>query len=340
MVPMMGRRTVALTVALALGLALAVSACGSSSKSSSGTSSGSSASGGGSKTIAVNMYSREIPYFVQVLKGMQTEGSKLGWKINPTFGNNDPTLQVNQLQTAIATHPDAMTVIPIDEHALIPAYQQAKTAGITVVSVGDNVAPSAYHLQLTFVGDNYADLGKTKAQLIINHLHGKGTVGWIHGIRGLNFSEQQRIGGTPVFKSNSGITLVDGPYGGAFSSDAGLTATQNLLSRNPNLNAIYYDNDDLALGGIQALKGRGIDPSKVFIVGTDGGPVALAAVKKGSLNATYSLCGYAQGVRVIDILNQYFSHKTQPPNPLYMQPLEFTPANYTSSISKVTSGQC
>jgi ABC-type sugar transport system substrate-binding protein len=335
---MLRRFRVPLGIVLALCVVvLAVSACGGSSKSS--TSSGTSGSAG-PKTIAVNMYSREIPYFVQVLKGLQTEGQKLGWKINPTFGNNDPTLQVNQLQTAIPTHPDAMVVIPIDEHALVPAYQQAKSAGITVVSVGDNIAKSAYSTQLTFVGDNYTDLGRTKAQLIVNQLHGKGTVGWIHGIRGLNFSEQQRIGGTAVFKSNPGITLVDGPYGGAFSSDAGLTATQNLLSRNPNLNAIYFDNDDLALGGIQALKGRGINPSKVFIVGTDGGPVALAAVKKGTLNATYSLCGYAQGVRTIDVLNQYFSHKTQPPNPLYMQPLEFTPANYNTSIAKVNSGLC
>src|SRR5581483_3653702 len=145
-----------------------------------------------------------------------------------------------QLQNAITTHPDAMVVIPIDENALVPAYQQAKQSGIPVVSVGDNIAQSASRAQLTFVGDNYADLGKTKAEFIVKKLHGKGRVGWIHGIRGLNFSEEQKTGGMSVFKSAPGITLVDGPYAGAFSSDKGLSATQNLLSRAPNLNAIFF----------------------------------------------------------------------------------------------------
>jgi ABC-type sugar transport system substrate-binding protein len=321
-------------------LVLGLSACGSSNKSSGGAST-SSSGGGGSKTIAVNMYSREIPYFQEILKGMQKEAAKYGWKIDPTFANNDPTQQINQIQNAVTTKPDALVVVPIDEHAIVPPIQQAKAANVPVITMGDNIAPEGRSAQLTFLGVNYSDLGKEKAQYIVNKLGGKGKVGWVHGIRGLNFSEQQRIGGMPVFKAAApGITLVDGPYTGAFSSDKGLSATENLLSRAPDVNALYFDNDDIALGGIQAISDRGISQKKVLVVGTDGGPAALDAVKKGTLDATFSLCGFAQGKQAIDVLHSYLVDKKSPPALIYTKTLLFTQQNEPQNIKKVQSGQC
>jgi ABC-type sugar transport system substrate-binding protein len=322
--------------ALVVGMLLAVglSACGGDSKSGGGSASG------GSKTIAVNMYSRELPYFQEILKGMQQEAGKYGWKVTPTFANNDPTQQINQLQNAVTTKPDALVVIPIDEHAIVPPIQQAKAAGVPVVTMGDNIASEARDAQLTFLGVNYTDLGKEKAQFVVDKLGGKGKVGWIHGIRGLNFSEKQRDGGTPVFQGASGIQVVDGPYTGAFSSDKGLDATQNLLSRDPNLNALFFDNDDIALGGLQAIADRGIDQNKILVVATDGGPPALAAVKKKTLDATFSLCGFAQGKQTIDVLKDYLVDGKKPPPTIYTHTLLFTPENVQANLKKVKAGQC
>jgi ABC-type sugar transport system substrate-binding protein len=329
-------RTLALLVAVvALLLSIGLAACGGNG----GSGGGSGGSADGPKTIALNMYSREIPYFQEILKGMQEEAKKYNWKIDATFANNDPTQQINQIQNAVTTQPDAMVVVPIDENAIVPPIQQAKSANIPVMTMGDNIGEAGREAQLAFLGVNYEDLGKEKAQYVIDKLGGKGKVGWIHGIRGLNFSEQQVAGGKPVFDS-SGVQVIDGPYTGAFSSDKGLDATQNLLSREPDVNALFFDNDDIALGGIKAVADRGIKPDDILIVGTDGGPAALDAVKKGDLDATFSLCGFAQGKQVIDVLHKKLVDGVDPQPLIYTHTLLFTPDNIDQNIKKVQSGEC
>jgi ABC-type sugar transport system substrate-binding protein len=320
-------------------IVFALGACGGDDDGGGGGGGGGREASGGPKTIAVNMYSREIPYFQEILKGMREEAKKLNWTIEPSFANNDPTQQVNQIQNAVTKQPDAMVVIPIDENAIVPPIRQAKQQDIPVITLGDNIAEEARDAQTAFLGVNYEDLGKQKAELVIEELKDKGTVGWVHGIRGLNFSEQQVAGGKPTFEGASGITLVDGPYTGAFSSDKGLSATENLLSREQNVDALFYDNDDIALGGIQALDERGISQDDVFVVGTDGGPAALDAVKSGKLDATFSLCGFAQGKQAIDVLNKNF--EGTPPEPtIYTETLLFTKQNVDENLKKVQAGDC
>jgi ABC-type sugar transport system substrate-binding protein len=319
-------------------MVVGLAACGSDSDSGGGSGGGGDAS---PKTIALNMYSRELPYFQEILRGMQQEAKKLNWKVEATFANSDPTQQINQIQNAVTTKPDAMVVVPIDEHAIVPPIQAAKAAGVPVITMGDNIAEEARSQQLAFLGVNYEDLGKEKAQFTVDALKGKGTVGWIHGIRGLNFTEQQSKGGEPVLKAAApGIKFVDGPYAGAFSSDKGLNATQNFLSRTPKVDALYYDNDDIALGGIAALKDRGIDLKKTKVIATDGGPPALEAVKKGELYATISLCGFAQGKQVIDVLRDYLVDKKEPQPEIYTDTLLFNQENVEENIKHVEAGDC
>lgn len=329
----------AVLAAMATLMALSVAACGGDDDGGGGGDGGGGEGASGPKTIAVNMYSREIPYFQEILKGMEEEAKKRGWKIDASFANNDPTQQVNQIQNAVTKRPDAMVVIPIDENAIVPPIRQAKQAGIPVMTLGDNIAEEARDAQLAFLGVNYEDLGREKAELIVEDLEDGGKVGWIHGIRGLNFTEQQVAGGKPVLQEAEGVELIDGPYTGAFSSDKGLSATENLLSRARDLDALFYDNDDIALGGIQALDERGIKPDDILVVGTDGGPAALDAVKAGKLDATFSLCGFAQGKQAINVLEKHFGGE-EPEDVIYTDTLLFTEQNYDENIAKVEAGEC
>jgi ABC-type sugar transport system substrate-binding protein len=162
----------------------------------------------------------------------------------------------------------------------------------------------------------------------------------IHAIRGGNFTEEQNTGAKKVFAANPGIKVVDGPYVGDFSADVGLSGTENLLARDANLDAIFFDNDDIALGGIQALKERNIPMKKVIVAGTDGGGPALEAVKKGELDVTFSLCGYAQGAQAIKTLIAYIKNGTKPPPAVETTQVVFTHANVNSKLASLTKEQC
>lgn len=317
---------------LALIAVFGLAACGDDDDSGDG--SGSTEA----KTIYLNQYTREIPYFQEIAKGMDEAAEPLGWTVDKTYGNADPAQQVDQIQNAIVTQPDAMVVIPIDEEAISPAMREATSAGIPVAAMGDDIADET--ARDFFLGVDYEAMGTQKAEWLVEELGGQGKIGFIHGIRGLNFTEQQNTGARAVFDQESGIEVVDGPYTGGFSSDLGLKATENLLAREPDLDALYFDNDDLALGGIQAVSEAGINPDEIVVIGTDGGPAALDAVKAGDIDYTISLCGFAQGKQVIDVLDDLLNNDVQPESDIITETLEFTPDTYEEQIPKVKSGEC
>jgi ABC-type sugar transport system substrate-binding protein len=314
---------------------LAVSACGSTGAKGAGDGTGKR------RLIVVNMYSRALPYFQQIAAGAEEEGKKFGWNVEVTWGKTDPQLQFNQLQNAVTKQPDGGIVAPVDQEALIPAFQQAKTAGTKLVTVADDIAAKGQQNELAFVGVEYPELGKKKAQWIVDKLGGKGTVAVIHGIRGLHFSEAQFEGAKSVFDANPGIKLINGPYAGEFSADAGLKAAENVLAANPNVDALYFDNDDIALGGILAAKARNIPMNKIIIIGTDGGKPARDAVKAGDLDFTISLCGYATGVRAMDVLKDKLDSNKNPDQHVVPVPvLDFTPQTVDENNKQVDEKKC
>ena len=324
-----------------LVLALGVAACGDDDDDGGGGGGGSDAAGEGggeARTIAVNMYTADNPYFQEMLTGIQAKAKEYGWKVQATFGNADPTEQVNQIQNAIATQPDALIVVPIDEDASVPPIRQAAEADIPVFSMGDNLGEEGQEVQVAYVGADYEQVGVMKAEFIAEQLGDEGgTVGIIHGIRGLNFTEAGARGAESVFDEISQIELIDGPYTGAFASDVGLEATENMLTRNPNFDAFYFDNDSIAIGGIQAIEERGISHDEIITTGTDGTPAAIEAVQKGTLDYTIHLCGVGQGTAAMEVIRDYLENDTEPEKIVTTESFELTPDNVEDQLPKLES---
>lgn len=308
------------------------------------------------RTIYLNQYTREIPYFQEIVKGMQEKADEFGWDLVTEFGNVDPAEQVDQTQNAIVTMPDGMVIIPVDEESISPAMREASAAGILTAAMGDDTGET--DARDFFLGGNYQILGQLKADYIIEQLGGEGKVGVIHGIRGLNFTEEQNVGLIEAFEAAPGIEVVDGPYAGGFSGDLGLEATENLLARDSDLDAIYYDNDDLALGGVQAFTERDIAPEDILVIGTDGGEAALDATAAGELDYTLNICGFEQGKLIMDQMfavldgGQSIEEAATALSSVSIQPeydgeggiitsfLPFTTENYDEQITFVDDGNC
>jgi ABC-type sugar transport system substrate-binding protein len=336
-----------MAVLAVLALALGAVACGgddddSSSGgggSSSGTSTQASSDSGSDlsgKKVYLNAYAKVIQYFRDWHEGATAEAKKLGASsVDQDYGNFTPEQQVSQVQSALVKRPDVILVTPIDEKSLEPVLRQAKDQGAKVITIGATVADDS--LVDSFVARENYDLGVTKAQWVIDQLGNKGKVGIVHGIRGLTFSEEQKKGYADTLKK-SNLEVVDGPFAGAFSSDKGLDVTQNMLTKNPDLNAIIYDNDDLAIGGIQAAKERNIPMDKILIVGTDGGSAALKVVEKGDLDMTMSLCGYKEGISGIDTAVKALQGSA--PKRVVSHIEMFTPDNIKEKQSSMTREDC
>ncbi|GAB3259306.1 sugar ABC transporter substrate-binding protein [Kineosporia babensis] len=326
-----------LPLAAATAAVLLTSACSSASPATAegGTSEG-------KVTVAMNLYSRELPYFQQIVKGAQAAGDADGnLDLKVTYGEVDPQMQYSQLESALSTSPDALMVVPMDAASVVPVLQQASTSGVPVVTVANDLTEAGQQVQTAHVGANYEEVGRVKAQYLAETLGSKAKVGYIHAIRGNSFTEEQFVGAKEVFAENPGLEIIDGGYAGAFSSDAGLTTAENLLTAHPDLDAIYFDNDDLALGGITAIQQRGIDSDDIVVIGGDGTPDAIAAVEAGTLDMTVSLCGYVTGVRSTELMLDFLRNGTKPAERVLEIPtLQIDSDSVTEAKEKITAGEC
>ena len=271
------------------------------------------------KTVAVNMYARDNPFFAQVFAGIEYEAKNRGVEVTASWAENNPIQEVNQIQNAISRKPDGLIVSPIDTHAVIPVIKQAYQKGIPVVTITDNIAKEGSKYQLTYAGALYTHTGTLKAKAMVQRMGGNGEIGVIHLIRGLDFTESQWKGAKAVFAKSPGIKIVGEIYAGGAARNLGLAAAENLLSSHPKLKGLYIDNDDLALGAIQAVKQRHISLSKFTIVGSNGTPDALRSVQQGEMAMTIDFCGFAEGQLAITTLYNYVVNGEKP-GPVTSQP--------------------
>ncbi len=305
-------------------LTLGVGGCGGSSGGSSS----------GDKVVGVSLAGKQIPYYNDLAAGMQAEADRLGnMSVKIQYANQDVTTQIDQVQNLLTQQPDGLVVGPIDQEAMVPAYRQASDANTPIVTVSDNIGPDGRKYQLAFMGQEYTQAGRRRATWLVNQLHGKGTVGVVHAIRGGNYTESNWIGAKSVFAKYPGITVYDGPYVGDFTPQAGLQGAQTVLTQHPDVDALYMDNDDLAYGAIQAVADAGRSQKSILILGNDGGQPAIVAVKNGDLDYTLSVCGYAQGVAAIRTLNDYLVNGTKPPAYVNTLQLAFTPQNVNKVLA-------
>ncbi|MGY1822197.1 sugar ABC transporter substrate-binding protein [Geodermatophilus sp. SYSU D00079] len=335
--PHVRRRTAAALAAT--GLVLSAAAC--SGGDGEAAASGGGGGGGDQMTVEMNLYSRSLPYFQDFVAGAQERADAEGVTLNVTYGETDPQLQYDQVQNALTQSPDGVIVVPVDPAALIPVFQQASDGGVPVLTAINDIEEDGWPSVIGHVGKEYTEVGREKAQYLVDALGGQGTVAMVHGIRGLLFSELQAQGAMEVFAENPGITVIDGPYTGEFSSDAGLAAAENVLTANPDVDALYFDNDDIALGGVLAAQQRGIAMEDIIIIGTDGGEPARQAVAAGELDMTITLCGFLNGKQAMDTLVSYVRDGEEPAGrTVDVTSQTITAESYEDVEALIASGDC
>jgi ribose transport system substrate-binding protein len=153
--------------------------------------------------------------------------------------------------------------------------------------------------------DNRWQSGYLAGTYIAKQLKGKGNVIQIWGPPGSDWSRGRQIGFDRALKENPGLKVV-GKQDGGYVRDKGFAAAQALLRRNKNVNAIYGENEEMALGGSQAIDAAGLKhwdgKAGILTIGADGLRSGFAAIRKGRLTATVDVGGIDQGLTFIDTI--------------------------------------
>jgi len=198
--------------------------------------------------------------------------------------------QVNILEDQILKRVAALAVVPGGAQEIVPVLEKARAAGIPVVIVDTDVAWSP---KVSYVGTDNRYGGRLAGEFIVKALHGKGKVALVTGIPGVRSIEDRQEGCLEVLKRAPGIEIVAQQPANSERSLA-LTVMENILTSQPDINAVFASSDQMALGSIEAIDAAS-KTGKVIVVGFDAGEEAIQAIRQGRIQAAVAQRPFLMG---------------------------------------------
>ena len=232
------------------------------------------------KSITFALSTQANSFMVKMREGAQKKADELGLTITFQDASDDSATQANQLANAAATGAGAVIVNPTDSDAMAPAVKQLTDAKIPVVAV-DRAVNNA-NVASYIASDNETG-GKQAAKVLSDAINGEGEILVLQGKTGSSASRERGQGFDEGLKDSPNIKVV-AKQTAEFERVKGLDVTTNLLQAHPNVKAIFAENDEMALGAIEALGDKA--GKDVIVVGFDGVEDALKAIKEGTMYAS------------------------------------------------------
>ena len=197
--------------------------------------------------------------------------------------------QVAIVEDQITRRVAAMAVAPTGAAELIPVLDRARAAGIPVVIFDTDINWAG---KPTYVGSDNHKAGRIAGEYIAKILGGKGQVAVIRGILGVMTHEDRVAGFREGVAGSPGIECVAVQPANSERALA-MTVMENLLTRYPDLRAVFASNDQMALGAVEAVAAHHMS-GKVAIVGMDSTYEAVRAVEAGRLAGDVAM--YPEGL--------------------------------------------
>lgn len=272
-------RSVILLV-LALSMLLALAACSTSQKSDK-------------VKIGVTLMDFSTEFGIGLKDYMTAKADAMGdVELTVVDAGGDAAKQLQQVETFISQKVDAIIMQPQEQEACSPAIDKAKAAGIPIINCNSLTItePDAY------VGSNDSESAEIAMTYIAEQLGGKGNVLMMHGHPGQTAEVKRTEGAMDILAQNPDMTLLDEQTADWDRAEA-MTLMENWIQAyGDQINAVFCQNDEMALGALNALVQAG-KKDNVLVVGVDAIDDALQSVKDGKMDATvYQDCkGQAEG---------------------------------------------
>ncbi|AWH89169.1 ribose ABC transporter substrate-binding protein RbsB [Limnobaculum parvum] len=263
--------------------------------------------------IALVVSTLNNPFFVSMKDGAQKKADELGYNLIVLDSQNNPAKELGNVQDLTVRGTKLLLINPTDSDAVGNAVLMANKAKIPVVTLdrAANKGEVASHV----ASDNVAG-GKMAGEFIAKKLGNDAKVIQLEGITGTSAARERGEGFKQSMTDHPFKLLASQPAD--FDRTKGLNVMQNLLTAHADVQAVFAQNDEMALGAMRALQTAG--KKDVLIVGFDGTNDGIKAVKSGRMGATIAqqpeLIG-SMGVEVADKILK--GEKVEASNPVALK---------------------
>jgi simple sugar transport system substrate-binding protein len=192
--------------------------------------------------------------------------------------NDDTPCQIAEIQDAVTKGAQAIVVSPMGV-GVTDALNEAQQAGVRIVFV-DNTIPGV--VPDAVAATNNVKGGEAAGAYIKGQLKSGDTIGLLEAVRGVP-NLDQRIDGVKAALDGTGVKVVIGAQQTLCDTKTGAAVTQDLLTKYPNLTAIYSACDSPAMGAVAVAESK---QHPLLIFGYDGDPDMAKLIEAGKTTAT------------------------------------------------------
>ncbi|MBA4495494.1 ribose ABC transporter substrate-binding protein RbsB [Paenactinomyces guangxiensis] len=219
------------------------------------------------------------PFFVSLKEGAEKVAKQEGIELIVTDAQDDTAKQVSDVEDLIQKNVDIILINPTDGKAVVTAVESANKAKIPVITVDREAEGGEV---LSHIASDNVSGGKMAGEFILNQIGNKGKLVELQGIPGTSAARDRGKGFHLAVDGEDGVEVV-ASQPADFARDKGLTVMENILQSQPDIQAVFAHNDEMALGALKAIQEA---KKQILVVGFDATDDAMAAVKKGELGAT------------------------------------------------------
>jgi fructose transport system substrate-binding protein len=252
------------------------------------------------------------PFFVKMKEGAEAKATEMGMDFQAYAGvtDGDAAPQITAIENCVAAGAKGILITPSND-SVGPALIAARAAGILVIALDTPLADTEAQ-DMTFATDNFqaglligkwaaATLGAeaANAKIAMLDINADNISVDVQRDTGFLVGFGIEVPDLSVMGSESDARVI-GHQTSQASVEGGVTAMENLLAIDPDINVVYTINEPAAEGAYQALQNAG--KTDVLIVSVDGGCPGVANVASGVIGATsqqYPLLMASLGVEAI-----------------------------------------
>lgn len=252
----------------------------------------------GKVKIGVTMASFGHTFHIDIMNGMKKWAqAHPDVELAMVDASDDSAKQTGQVENFLAQGMDAVIVQPVDPSATGPISKSVVKGGKALVYV--NRKPGNLPKGVVFVGSNSIDSGIMNMEELGKCMGGKGNVVILMGELSNEATIARTDGIKKVIKEKFPDIKVTREQTANWKREEGKTVMENWLASGQEIDGVASNNDEMALGALQAIKATG-KLGKICVGGVDATHDALESMDKGELNNTVFQDGVGQGAEAVE----------------------------------------
>ena len=300
-----------LTAMLGIATAGVLAACGSGPAPSSGSGEG---GGGGQITMGFSQVGAESGWRTANTTSIQDAAKAADVNLKFSDANGEQENQISAIRSFVQQRVSVIAFSPVVRTGWDAVLLEAKNAGIPVILTDRAVDTQEKDVYKTFLGADFVQEGKWAGEWTVKEYAsapGPVNIVQLEGTTGSDPALERSTGFADAIKANPNLKVIASQTGD-FTRSGGKQVMEAFLKANPKIDMVFAQNDDMALGAVEAIEAAGKKPGQdIKIVAIDATHDGMQATADGKFNFLVE-CNPLLGPQLMDIAKKVVAGEAVP----------------------------